>query len=317
MKRARSPENAQRRVARNLVLFTVPLALILLLSVLLIWEIVRDNMAEATRARWPWRLALLDQQSLGHMLALTGGVAFARAQYARSVRPQIGWSGMPMPNTYGMSGDEVWEVTVHNGGTRSATIECAEYAIEWKGQPTGGWLSSQEASRALAQGPIERALPTQPEGPLPPAQPAVENASGKSTAATSAGWKPVNGKDFYLNTIGYGGQLGTFVVGRFSHRIVDELADLHLRIRVVDAAGDHHERVLNCLIGAENEMRAAAEEMPPPRAVFPARAGSLSLKKGRASKPRRAPVPAPRRRRPTARGIRGAQAEPPGPEGMC
>lgn len=67
------------------------------------------------------------------------------------------------------------------------------------------------------------------------------------------------GKGVCLNTVGYGGQVGAWVGGRFLHRMVGELSDLHVRLRGVDPAGDHHERVLNCLIGAESEMRAVEE----------------------------------------------------------
>ncbi|MGG8405094.1 hypothetical protein ACM614_00130, partial [Streptomyces sp. 12297] len=226
--------SGQRRVGRNMVLFTIPLILLTLLSALLVWEVVRLNLSASDRRDWPWRLSLLDLQSVSNMLALTAGVAFARAQYARSARPQIGWSGAPDDNTYGMAGSKVWVVQALNGGTHSATVESVAYRIEWMTTDSTGrrlqtdWITGEAAISELMRGH--------------PSDPAGEQLA--------------NGRDFYLNTIGYGGQLGTIDVGRFSMRLVDRL-HIELRLRVADAAGDRHERVLCCLKGAKGEMRSA------------------------------------------------------------
>jgi len=214
-------ENEQRRVGRNLVLFTIPLILVSVLSVVLIWEIVRINLGDTTKTHWPWRLTLLDLQSVSNMLALTAGLAFARAQYARAVRPLIGWSGNACDNTYRMAGTHVWLVNIHNGGTHNATVERVDYRVEPKRAESSGWLDHD------------------------------------TTVMRLEGLDLLIGKDFDLNTFGYGGLLGSVYVGRFSARAVEVLDDLCMRVRVVDAVGDHHERVIFCLFSAAGELRSA------------------------------------------------------------
>ncbi|WP_274556568.1 hypothetical protein [Streptomyces spiramyceticus] len=57
---------------------------------MLVWEVVRSNLSPGAREDWPWKLELLDGQTLGSLIAVGAGVVFARAQYARTARPILG-----------------------------------------------------------------------------------------------------------------------------------------------------------------------------------------------------------------------------------
>lgn len=215
-------DGRQHRVSRNLVMFTVPAVIIGLLSAMLVWEVARDNMDPATKAHWPWRLALLDVPSVSNMLALSVGLAFARAQYARVVQPLITWAGRAERNTYGMRGTHVWVVHIANGSTHNARLEEVRYqVIGAQDGEAGGWLAHDNVVSRLEQLGL------------------------------------VLGKDFDLNTLGAGAMLGSAYAGRFSLAAVGALDDVRMRIRVIDGVGDHHERVVRCLFAAGAELRSA------------------------------------------------------------
>jgi hypothetical protein len=220
-------DGQQYRVSRNLVMFTIPAVIIGLLGAMLVWEVVRDNLDAATRARWPWRLVLLDLQSVSNMLALSVGLAFARAQYARVVRPLITWTGRAERNTYGMRGTHVWVVNIANGCSHNARLEGVAYqVVEAGGDGSAGggdgrWLAHDAVVLRLEELGL------------------------------------VLGRDFDLNTLGAGAMLGSMYAGRFSLGAVGTLEDVRMRVRVVDSVGDRHERVVRCLFAATAELRSA------------------------------------------------------------
>lgn len=225
------PESdAQRRVRRSPLLFTAPIVLLCLLSAVLGWEIVRANMTEQARADWPWRLQLLDMEPLGSLLAVAAAAVLARAQYARAVRPSLGWRSDWTTGRLRGSAVE-WRAGVYNGGQHTAVIERYDCRVVLAGE------SDPDAT---------------PWTDLP----------GAVAILTGAGL--VAGEDFQIPLYGNFPLVGTGTyetvdMGAFSRRFVDEVDAFHVRLRVVDTVGDSHERIMNCLKGARS-----TAYLPPP-----------------------------------------------------
>lgn len=229
-------DDRQHRVRRNPTLFTTPVVLLVVLIVMLVWELIRANLSPSRTGHWPWRLTLLDQEALCSLLAVSLAFVFARAQFARTVRPIIGWNGRVISDIPGTTGAITWVVGIRNGGMHSAALESIAYHVQPKGQPV----------------------------------PAAE-VRWKGYEATVAELEALGlrlGKDFELNALGVGTPLGVttnrdgLYAARFSPPALAALDNLYIRIRVIDAVGDTHERILHCLRAAEVEIRSAiaAEE---------------------------------------------------------
>lgn len=212
----------QRRVRRSPLLFTVPVVLLVVLTAVLGWEVVRANVTAAARAEWPWRLELLDMEPLGSLLAVAAGAVLARAQYARTVRPLLGWRA-DWTTGHLRGGVPEWQVGLLNGGSHTVVVEAYE-------------------CRAALRGEDPRDAPW-------------TDVQGVAEMLTGAGLTV--GEDFQLVTMGNfplvgTGSYETTLLGAFSQRFVDEVEALHFRVRVGDVVGDSHERILDALKGARS-----------------------------------------------------------------
>lgn len=225
-------QDSQRRVRRSPLLFTAPLVLLAVLILILFWESVRANVSPGARDDWPWRLQLLDMEALGSLLAVAAGAVLARAQYARTVRPYLGWRGSWRKGLLA-EGGPAWRVGILNGGQHIAVIESWECRVVPRGEAGAGaapWVSVTDVVATLTAG-------------------------GLSV-----------GRDYQLITFGAGfplvgtGNYETVPVGVFSRRFVERVDALHVRVRVTDVVGDSHERVLDCLRGARAEHNVPGEQ---------------------------------------------------------
>lgn len=214
--------DVQHRIRRSPLLFTIPLVLLGLLVLVLLWEMVRANMTGTARTQWPWRLQLLDMEALGSLLAVAAGAVLARAQYARTVRPYLGWRAAWVKGD--LRGDvRAWRVGIVNGGQHIAAIESWECQVVMRG--SGARAGARWAG-------IDEAV----------------------TELTAAGL--VVAEDFQLVEFGPGfplagtGSHDTVLVGAFSKRFVEDVESLFVRVRVTDVVGDSHERIGNCMKGA-------------------------------------------------------------------
>lgn len=211
-----------RKIGRSFVLFKIPMGLVVLLFLMLLWETVRMNLEPSVRDSGIWHLTILDRASAANLLAVAMGLTFARAQYARAVRPLIGWTAQAQGNEFGMNGRHIWHVEMRNGGTHSAAVDEVSYRLRHRQGWGGEWVGHQSMVEGLERLNLEI------------------------------------GKDFDLNTIGQGAVLGTVYIGRFSEQATKLLEEFEIRVRVTDAVGDRHERTLHCLRGAETELRSAS-----------------------------------------------------------
>ncbi|MEE1769202.1 hypothetical protein PUR34_13825 [Streptomyces sp. JV185] len=214
--------DAQRRIRRSPLLFTTPLVLLGLLTALLLWEAIRVNVSTETQAEWPWRLQLIDAQVLGSLLAVSLGAVLARAQYARTVRPYLGWRAAW---TKGLltTRAPAWRVGILNGGQHMAVIESWDVRVVM-----------QDADDS-------------------------DDARWSSVSDTVAGLVEagfVVGEDFRLIGFGAGfplmGAVGgheTVLVGAFSESFAQQVQSVYVRVRVTDVVGDTHERTMDCLKG--------------------------------------------------------------------
>ncbi|MFJ6572853.1 hypothetical protein ACIQNU_36150 [Streptomyces sp. NPDC091292] len=209
--------DAQRRVRRSPLLFTAPLVLLGALTLILAWETVRSNVTGDLAEQWPWRLRLMDMSPLGSLVAVAAAAVLARAQYARTVRPVLGWRaswslGPLTPHS------AAWTVGILNGGQQHAVIEQVDYQVVLTGGEARPWYG-----HAGTQGELR--------------------AVGLEF-----------GTDYLLELYAPGfplaGGSGTVQTGLFTRRFVERVDALRMRVRVVDSVGDSHERVMDLMRGA-------------------------------------------------------------------
>ncbi len=219
-------------MGRSPLLFAAPLVLLAVLTLILLWEAVRANVSPGARDDWPWRLQLLDMEALGSLLAVAVGAVLARAQYARTVRPYLGYRGSWRKGLL-VEGEPAWRVGILNCGQHIAVIESWECRVVPRGEPdeaTAPWVAVPDAVATLTAGGL------------------------------------TVGRDYQLIAFGTGfplvgtGNYETVPVGIFSRRCVERVESLHVRVRVTDAVGDSHERVLDCLRGARAEYNVPGPE---------------------------------------------------------
>ncbi|WP_329212629.1 hypothetical protein OG257_30050 [Streptomyces sp. NBC_00683] len=222
------PSEAQRRVRRSPLLFTAPLVLLGLLVLVLFWEAVRANVTADARTEWPWRLQLLEMEALGSLLAVAVGAVLARAQYARTVRPYLGWRGAWAKGLL-KADAQAWRVGILNGGQHIAAIEAFDCRVVLAGETESGAAPWVDVSEAVAE-------------------------------LTAAGL--VVAEDFQLVEFGRGfplvgtGSYETVLVGAFSKRFVEKVDALYVRVRVTDVVGDSHERIGDCMKSARGVVHA-------------------------------------------------------------
>ncbi|MFH8474207.1 hypothetical protein [Streptomyces sp. NPDC018000] len=211
------------------MLFTAPLVFLVVLVMVLVWEAIRANVTAEARTEWPWRLQLIDAESLGSLLAVAAGAVLARAQYARTVRPYLGWRAAWVKGQLATDAP-AWRVGIMNGGQHLAVVDSWHYRVVMKG--------AQDSTDA----PWAGALDT-------------------SDQLTEAGL--VVGEDFRLIAFGVGfplvgtGSHDTVLVGAFSENFIAQVQSLYVRVRITDVVGDTHERIMDCMKGVRGT------EVPP------------------------------------------------------
>jgi hypothetical protein len=221
--------SAHVRVHRNFLYFVVPIALFGLSSLLLAWSILRLNLPAMALSHWPWRVQLLDIQSATTVATITGGLIFARAQYATSVRPMIGWTGRVV-KMGGFSSKLVRVVRLVNGSVYPAVFQSPRYHVILRGshavQQRGEnfWVSRAKAIELLSN----------------------EGLRYKTDYDL---------KDFGPRFPMSNSSQDVGVLALFSIKAMAVIDDLLILVRATDQAGDAHQRIIYCLLGADRRPR--------------------------------------------------------------
>lgn len=213
--------DTQRRIRRSALLFTAPLVLLLLLTVMLFWETIRVNVSAEARTEWPWRLQLIDAQALGSLLAVAAGAVLARAQFARATRPYIGWRASWVKGLL-RSGAPAWRVGILNGGQHLAVVESWHCRVVLKGavdSPDAPWASVHDTVAELSRAGL------------------VAEADFR-LIGFGAGFPLVGG-----------GSYETVLMAAFSEHFLERVQSLYVRARIADVVGDTHERTMDCMKG--------------------------------------------------------------------
>ncbi|MFB7479593.1 hypothetical protein ACFUEM_08405 [Streptomyces anulatus] len=217
---------SQRVVRRNRVYSRLLTCMVYLSLLLLAYSVWRTNAPDTLTDSWPWKLELLDGQSATTAVVGSMGAALARGQYARAVRPALGYYGRA---TAGIAPDDrlAWTCHVVNAAQDVAVVDGIAYRVVLAGDadPTDdetGWVDRQRAKRAIEErGPVDRS-------------------------------------DFSLHFISADKPLpaqGLMLIGWFTEEAMAEVRDVHVRLRVTDRVGDTHERIIDVLKGADRSLR--------------------------------------------------------------
>ncbi len=187
----------------------------------LTWEVLRANLDAPQRTQWPWRLTILDPATCATLAALLTGILVTRNQYALSTLPLLSWAAHRGNSDYIV--DSPQTVRLCNAGGGRAVVKRVEYRL-------------QESPR--------------PDEPNPRLSPWLD---WYATIAALKGIGLRMGQDIHVLELGKGAVIpltarpsdGIELVS-FGARGLERLDHLDMRIQVVDALGDVHERMLQC-----------------------------------------------------------------------
>ncbi|WP_326580991.1 hypothetical protein OG889_22720 [Streptomyces sp. NBC_00481] len=226
-------ETEQRVVRRSGLFSRLLFALWCVALLLLIYTLIRQNLTSELARRWPWKLRLLDRQSAVAAVLATGGASLARAQYARTVRPMIGYFGR-VGADHGPANQLAWACHMFNGGQDAAVVTEVSYRIAYASaarargaSDSSGWVMHPEAVASIERSGL------------------------------------VNREDLTLTNIGPGLPLSAsqpLFMAWFAERALRDVENVFVKVRVLDRTGDTHERVINLLKGAN---RSPSHPDPP------------------------------------------------------
>lgn len=164
---------------------------------------------------------LLDVQSATAASLGTTGAALARGQYARAIKPLIGWTGR-VTDDAAPDGKLSWNCYAVNAAQDPCVVATIDYQVVFSDEcfPLSAhqWQTMDEVASAIEARGLARY------------------------------------SDFHFSYTGPGFPItagGRIHMAWFTEAAMEEVRDVHVRLRVVDRVGDTHERVLVLLRGAQ------------------------------------------------------------------
>lgn len=201
----------------------VPTLALIAFVAILVWEILRTNLSAPTLAHYPWKVSLLGISPAASLAGVFGGLLLARSQFARSVRPVIGWGGTWVrPDG---AAEQTWIVTVHNGGAGLGIVADVDYQLQFNSEDTrpDHWIGFSDLKERYKQGKLD-----------PGDISIIELGRGNPLAS---GTRPKDG----------------FEVMRLKESARTKLKVVDMRITIADIVGDLHQRHMVLLTGMQNE----------------------------------------------------------------
>ncbi len=143
----------QRVTGRNWTYVAVPWGILAILLCVLAWELARQNMQAKA---WPWSLALLGVTPAASLSGVFAGLILARGQFARSVRPGLGWIADEGPSS-GLGASAAWTAHLYNAGPGHAVVTSVLYRVDtWEAAGGEAWfLRDAAVARLEAFGLLE------------------------------------------------------------------------------------------------------------------------------------------------------------------
>ena len=217
----------QQLVRRNFWFSGVLRVALVLLAIVLLWEIVRQNMSPQSRGGYPWRLHFLETSTAASLFGACAALALAREQFARSVRPALGWFGFTNVKSDFITEPVAWTNYVSNGGPGRCVVVEAKYRFALFPQIDDGSAPPEWQNRWIPWRELVRHL-----GHL----------------------NLVLDRNYFLTTFGAGtvvAQVGNSSQERpfavWDTKSLAILQVLDVRLTVVDLAGDTYVRILRLL----------------------------------------------------------------------
>lgn len=207
----------QRVISRNRLSYRVPQTAFWFMAADVLWEVVKENRPKTRSPGAPWWFTVFDLSTAVTAAGIIGSLLIARTQFARTIRPALGFSSNQLPVSALITLPSRWTASVTNGGPGTCTVLRSEWRYALFDEPIEDrWLSWQDAVEALAQRGLDY------------------------------------GRHYYLLHLGPSAVLPgnanhRLEIASFSERAVSMLRTVELRIQVVDLVGDVHERIGNCL----------------------------------------------------------------------
>jgi hypothetical protein len=116
--------------------YSISFALVLVLAL----AIIRNNISLYTLSKYPWRIKIMDVPASATLLGIFIGLILARTQFARSVRPFLGWTGTQSGSKHLKKSK--WTVHIHNGGPGPCVVHQVHYRVIL---PPASALSSEDS----------------------------------------------------------------------------------------------------------------------------------------------------------------------------
>lgn len=138
----------QHVIHRSFLFVTLPAIILCLLGLNFLWEVIRANVGQSTRASWPLRFVLLDMSPTAALLGVATGLFLTRLQWAKANRPTIGYAIADDGEKF-VSDSSVWSVWLSNGGPGIGIVEEFSYVVKFANQPRSVPASLEDINQAM------------------------------------------------------------------------------------------------------------------------------------------------------------------------
>lgn len=204
-------------IRRSRIFVLLPSIILGLLVLNLIWDIIKINLDPGVIKQWPWRFNLLDISTCATLAGIVAGLLLTRAQFARSIRPAIGWRAWEVKKSNYLV-DSAWTVYLYNHGPGNCQVNKARYSYALTDRPPSGWKTWDMTVEELADMGMMR------------------------------------NRDYYLEDIGVGFSIPVAAVlledselAAFTSACLAKLSSLDVMLEIEDALGDIYARTIECL----------------------------------------------------------------------